>query len=132
MAICHNGPHVGSTSRAVETRDIFGGMSFITIIDIPFEIHEERFMYSHLFNSFVTDRIKYLDCCIKLCGDGNEYDLKTQFCDDLSGKIAAYDTSDRFVGHLWVLKLDAKGYKKSDVGFDIVSVTTFFSFWNDF
>ena len=81
MAICHNGPHVGSTSRAVETRDIFGGMSFITIIDIPAEVHEERFMYSHLFNSFITDRIQYLQCCIKLCGDGNEYDLKTHFCD---------------------------------------------------
>ena len=81
MAICHDGPHVGSTSRVVETRDIFGGMSFITIIDIPFEIHEERIMYSHLFNSFVTDRIQYLECCIKHCGDGNEYDLKTQFCD---------------------------------------------------
>lgn len=51
MAICHDGPHVGSTSRVVETRDIFGGMSFITIIDIPFEINEERIMYSHLFNS---------------------------------------------------------------------------------
>jgi len=84
-AVGCNGPHRPhhSTSRAVKVRDPFGKLSFVTVLEIPFEIYQGRVKYhvSYLYNSFVTDRIQNQDCCIKLCGNGNEYDINTQKCD---------------------------------------------------
>lgn len=84
-AICCNGPHRPhhSKSRAVKVRDPFGKLSFVTVLEIPFEIYQGRVKYhvSYLLNSFVTERIQNQDCCIELCGSGNEYDINTQKCD---------------------------------------------------
>jgi len=84
-AVCCNGPHRPhhSTSRAVKVRNPFGKLSFVTVLEIPFEIYQGRVKYhvSYLHNSFVTEHIQNQDCCIKLCGNGFGFDVNTQKCD---------------------------------------------------
>ena len=80
------GPHRpnNSSSRAVNVKNPFdqGRSSFISIVELPFELYHGRreFHASYLLDYRLREHIqKNTGCSIRVCGD--DFDVPTRYCD---------------------------------------------------